>query len=251
MGPRKLSARAYAQLRAERGLPGTSHVAVLKAIKAGRLAGAFERRGRRILIDPDLADVAWVANTDTTEADKSAPQEGRARGGRPKRQRRSPSRPSPEKAKPEPAPEPVLPDDSPSIEFPTPEPGDNGETGALFGRDALPDEIEHSDTNADPKRPTMALANASKVAWQAELSRLQVLERQGVLVRASEVATETDRIFRTLRDLCELIPNRIDATLAASSDPVECRRILTQEIQLAFTAVSSQCSSALPVKVAG
>jgi len=248
MGPRKLSARAYAQHRAALELPGTSHVAVLKAIKSGRLEGAFERRGRRLLIDPDLADVAWAQNTDALEGEKSRPQAGRAKGGRPKRKR------TPEPAAP---PKPAgaaldSPAEPPPVQFPdAPEAGDLGETGALFGRDALPEEVLESSPTEEGKGLSKALANASKTAWQADLVRLQVLERQGVLVRATEVEAETTRIFRALRKQLEAIPKRIDANLAASSERLECRRMVEQEIALALSAVSAKCSGGTPERAAG
>lgn len=54
-----LSPTAYARHRKSRGLPGGTHVAVLKAIKAGRIEQAPDGG-----IDPAEADRAWTANTD-------------------------------------------------------------------------------------------------------------------------------------------------------------------------------------------
>jgi hypothetical protein len=54
-----LSPTAYARHRKALGLPGGTHVAVLKAIKAGRIEP--EPDGS---IDPAKADAAWNANTD-------------------------------------------------------------------------------------------------------------------------------------------------------------------------------------------
>ncbi len=68
-----LGVRAYARhrtARAERGDPGfdpTSHVAVLKAIAAGRLEGAVEGEGRARRIDAAKADELWLANTDPAQ----------------------------------------------------------------------------------------------------------------------------------------------------------------------------------------
>jgi len=65
--------RAYARhrtARAARGDPGfepTSHVAVLKAIVAGRLTGAVEGEGRKTRIDFAKADELWAANTDPAQ----------------------------------------------------------------------------------------------------------------------------------------------------------------------------------------
>jgi hypothetical protein len=58
--PDSLSQRAYAKHR------GVSHVAVGRAIKSGRLAGAVNAAGK--IVDRDLADRLWSANTDYTDA---------------------------------------------------------------------------------------------------------------------------------------------------------------------------------------
>jgi len=71
-----ISIRAYAKLR------GVSHVAVLKAVKAGRIPA--EPDGT---IDPAKADAAWERSTDP----------GKAKG---KAQAAEPVRPAPEKLKP-------------------------------------------------------------------------------------------------------------------------------------------------------
>jgi hypothetical protein len=71
-----LSVRAYARHRKERGLPGASHTAVQKAIKAGRI------RLTEGKVDPDDADRLWRENTD----------EGQRRG--PAYESPPPSRPS-------------------------------------------------------------------------------------------------------------------------------------------------------------
>lgn len=54
-----VSIREYARSRAERGLPGTSHTAVRKAIQTGRITA--EPDGT---IDPDRADAQWAGQTD-------------------------------------------------------------------------------------------------------------------------------------------------------------------------------------------
>jgi hypothetical protein len=54
-----LSPTAYARHRKALGLPGGTHVAVLKALRAGRIEA--EPDGT---IDPAKADAAWNANTD-------------------------------------------------------------------------------------------------------------------------------------------------------------------------------------------
>lgn len=63
-----MNLQAYANHRKANGLRGTSHVAVLNAIKDGRLsAPAVRRNGRGWVIDPALADAQWAGRTDPNE----------------------------------------------------------------------------------------------------------------------------------------------------------------------------------------
>jgi hypothetical protein len=77
-----LSLRAYARRRHAAGLPGHSHVAVHKAIQAGRLAASVVRGpdGAVIGVRPDLADREWIGSTDAGQ------QRETSAGGRPARQ---------------------------------------------------------------------------------------------------------------------------------------------------------------------
>lgn len=60
-----MNLQAYANHRRALGLRGQSHVAVLNAIKDGRLTPpAIERQGRSWIINPDLADAQWAGRTD-------------------------------------------------------------------------------------------------------------------------------------------------------------------------------------------
>ena len=60
-----MNLQAYADHRKARGLRGSSHVAVLNAIKDGRLtAPAVRRDGRNWIIDAAVADQQWAARTD-------------------------------------------------------------------------------------------------------------------------------------------------------------------------------------------
>lgn len=59
---------AYAAHRKAKGLRGTSHVGVLKAINSGRLMPpAVERKGRGWEINPELADQQWSDATHPAE----------------------------------------------------------------------------------------------------------------------------------------------------------------------------------------
>ena len=59
-----MNLEAYAKHRKARGLRGTSHVAVLKAIESGRLTEPAVRKvNGRWQIDAPLADAQWAGNT--------------------------------------------------------------------------------------------------------------------------------------------------------------------------------------------
>lgn len=59
-----MNLQAYADHRKARGLRGTSHVAVLKAIESGRLTEPAVRKiDGRWQIDAPLADAQWAGNT--------------------------------------------------------------------------------------------------------------------------------------------------------------------------------------------
>ena len=60
-----MNLQAYAKHRKAKGLRGTSHVAVLRAIESGRLSEpAVIKEGGRWHIDPTLADEQWAGNTE-------------------------------------------------------------------------------------------------------------------------------------------------------------------------------------------
>lgn len=59
--PRLLGVREYARHR------GVSHVAVLKAIKSGRLDKSVRKGKRGPAIDAEVADLEWSANTDPAQ----------------------------------------------------------------------------------------------------------------------------------------------------------------------------------------
>ena len=59
-----MNLQAYAAHRKAKGLRGTSHVAVLQAIQAGRLTDpAVQKIAGKWVIDPTLADLQWASNT--------------------------------------------------------------------------------------------------------------------------------------------------------------------------------------------
>jgi hypothetical protein len=60
-----MNLQAYADHRKAQGLRGQSHVAVINAIKDGRLSPpAVQRQGRSWIINAELADAQWAGRTD-------------------------------------------------------------------------------------------------------------------------------------------------------------------------------------------
>jgi hypothetical protein len=60
-----MNLQAYADHRKAQGLRGQSHVAVINAIKDGRLSPpAVQRQGRGWIINAELADAQWAGRTD-------------------------------------------------------------------------------------------------------------------------------------------------------------------------------------------
>ena len=63
-----MNLQAYANHRKALGLRGTSHVAVINAIKGERLTPpAVRREGRSWIINAELADEQWATRTDPSE----------------------------------------------------------------------------------------------------------------------------------------------------------------------------------------
>ena len=63
-----MNLQQYANHRKALGLRGTSHVAVINAIKGERLTPpAVRREGSRWIINPELADEQWATRTDPSE----------------------------------------------------------------------------------------------------------------------------------------------------------------------------------------
>lgn len=85
-----LSIRAYARHRAERGLPGTTHKAVQKALERQRIRLTPEGR-----IDSDEADQLWAANTDEGHRRNPAQEPARAPAVATKPTPVAPARPPP------------------------------------------------------------------------------------------------------------------------------------------------------------
>lgn len=76
-----------------------------------------------------------------------------------------------------------------------------------------------------------AKARAAREVYQAQLAKLVLEEKKGELVRADEVRIAAFNMARKARDQLIALPERVLATVVASSDPVEVQRLLEEEIE--------------------
>lgn len=192
-GPRsRLSQRAYAAHRKELGLTGGTHQAVAKAIATGRLtARSVERRGKRFLIDPELADVEWARSTTAAQMrDPEVISEARAA----------------------------------AVE--------REETGELdlFGEPTLRAKSADPAEGQAGAQTTKADADRLLTTIRAQLLMLDLKERAGDLVRKDEVTNEVVSIFRRVRDELLQLPERVADIVAAESDPLAVRELISEEI---------------------
>lgn len=76
-----------------------------------------------------------------------------------------------------------------------------------------------------------AKARAARELYQAQLAKLELDEKRGILVRADEVRLGAFNMARKARDQLIALPERVAAILAAAQDPTEVQRILEEEIE--------------------
>lgn len=186
----ELSFRGYAKRR------GVSHTAVEKAVKAGRLKRCLLKRGKWIRIDPALADQEWERNTDGAQQREPESKAGGAPRG---------SRPS-NAGKPQ-------------------------ET--LFGPEARAAAEEAAAAGGkpeEPRGPTLTSVRTTELEYRSQLTKLDLDERMGQLVRTSEVAAESFRLGRHVQDALLRIPPRMTGVLMSETDPHAFERTLTTEI---------------------
>lgn len=91
-------------------------------------------------------------------------------------------------------------------------------------------------------RPTFADAKLQREIANAEMARLDMLERKGKLVSADEVKAESYRVARQVRDSLMNIPERVSAEIAAafgvSANEPEVYKILATEIRRALEGLA-------------
>lgn len=197
----ELTFRAYARRRK------VSHTAVSKAVRTGRLKRCLRKRGRAILIDPRVADLEWERNTDGAQQREP---ESKAGG----------------------APRGTVPHNA----------GKPQET--LFGPEVRRAAAEaqaagETEPPADTG-PSLSKVRTTELTYRSELTRLDLEERIGQLVRVSEVAAESFRLGRHVQDALLRIPSRLTGVLMSETDPHEFERTLTNEILKALEILAGE-----------
>lgn len=205
-----MNLQAYANHRKALGLRGTSHVAVLNAIREERLSPpAVRREGRNWIIDAELADEQWATRTDPSEYGAMGGGTSRPIGITP----------------PEPPAPPALPPALPAVRSgraaPAPPPPEPPPPPAVKGA------------------PSLAVSKQVKAAFEAKLSELEYRQRSGEMVSLQDVRNEAAGLARQVRDLLLIIPGRNAARVAAMSDPEEIKELLLQEIEAALKGLAN------------
>lgn len=179
-------------LRAYSRHRGVTLRAVQKAIQTGRISTVNGK------IDPDDADARW-GNVDLEQQRR-----GVMTPTGPRRE---------ESAEPEP---PAEEEEIADEERPRPAPGQRGRTATV----------------APPAgAPTMARSQAVRMAYQAQLAKIDYEERIGKLVNADEVKVAAYNAARKARDRLLSVPDRIAPILAAVDDEHEVHRLLSEELR--------------------
>lgn len=204
-----LSMRDYAKHRLALGLPGGSHPAVGKAIRAGRLTSRSAIKvGKRWMIDPEQADAEWESSTHAGKTrNPKKISKGRLAAAAKAREQI----------------------DDEHLSQPS-----------LFGADHDP-RPQNEETKLVPAGDKNSTAQVTRAGlfYSAQLKRLEYLERSEKLVMKDSVEAEVFASFRALRDLAFGIPDRIGAILAAETDENAVRALLREHIRETFEALAN------------
>lgn len=91
-----------------------------------------------------------------------------------------------------------------------------------------------------PSAPDYHFSRAVRETYLARLVRLEYERKTGKLIDAEESRRAAYQDNRRVRDLLLALPERLAAQLAACADPVECRRLLTDEIRRVCEELSDE-----------
>lgn len=89
-----------------------------------------------------------------------------------------------------------------------------------------------------------AESRALLTKYKAELARLEIEETQGKLLDRSSVESTAFATARRVRDSILNIPDRISSVLAAETDQLEIRKILSDELRKSLEELSNEFTSA-------
>jgi hypothetical protein len=182
---------------------GCSHVAVHKAIKSGRVTAVVRGSGGRITgVFPAAASAQWAAGTDVEQQHRGA-----AGGVR------------------------------------TTVYSERIRNGDLLTQqddtvEPAPVEVPAAERPADVKAG-YAAQQAEHARLKAELTRLQLAERTGELVRADAVQRQAFTEARRLRDRLLALPDRLAADLAAEHNTAVVHARLTRELRQVLEELSA------------
>jgi len=89
----------------------------------------------------------------------------------------------------------------------------------------------HSDAPLERHNPTYSESRASKEFYEAEIKRLEMEVKKGVLVERKSVEESAFRTYRVYRDAMLNIPNRIASQLATETNAAVIHDLLLSEIR--------------------
>jgi hypothetical protein len=81
-------------------------------------------------------------------------------------------------------------------------------------------------------------AQRRKESALADLRELELAEKRGELLNASEVSTAIHELISTAKSKLLLLGDELGDRLAAESDPIRCREMVNAEVRSALTALS-------------
>jgi hypothetical protein len=109
---------------------------------------------------------------------------------------------------------------------PTPDDLEAGLKRVVFGEEAY----GHAKPPNGPEGMSYHAARPLREAYQAQLKKLELEEKQTSLVSLSHVEAAYYNFFHILRDLLSSVPNRIAVQIAAETNPVTVFELLHTEI---------------------
>lgn len=89
-----------------------------------------------------------------------------------------------------------------------------------------------------PRDETFAEAQRRKESALADLRELELAEKRRELLNASEISTAVHELIATAKSRLLLIGDELGDRLAAESNPVRCRELVTDEVRRALSELS-------------